>query len=109
MIKLAAIGALALTLTACNSTGSETAGTTGGGMGSLINVDLSNIRAEVAKNVNVALDRVPISIQLPVTIAANVCGVNVNVLSVQVPTGSSTCTATATSPSLEQEVRNQIS
>lgn len=109
MIKLAAIGALALTLTACNSTGSETAGATGGGMGSLINVDLSNIRAEVAKNVNVALDRVPISIQLPVTVAANVCGVNVNVLSVQVPTGSSTCTATATSPSLEQEVRNQIS
>jgi hypothetical protein len=51
---------------------------------------------------------VPITIQLPITIAANVCGVDVNLLSAQVNTGNNTCTATATSPTLEQEVVNTI-
>ena len=107
---LAGAGAVALSLAACNTAGQDTAGTTGGGgLGSLINVDLSQIRAEIAKNVNVALERVPISIQLPVTVAANVCGVNVNILTVQVDTGQNSCTATATSPALEQEVVNTIS
>ena len=107
--------ALALGLAACNSTGTGgTADGTGGTAaaapgGGLVNVNLSDIRAEIAQNVNVALDRVPITIQLPVTVAANVCGVNVNILTVQVPTGSQTCTATATSPALEQEVINTIS
>jgi hypothetical protein len=112
MLLLAGAGAVALSLAACNTAGQNTAGTsTGGdgGLGSLINVDLSQIRAEIAKNVNVALERVPITIQLPVTVAANVCGVNVNILTVQVDTGQASCTATATSPALEQEVVNTIS
>ena len=106
-------GAAALALAACNSLGTGGTGGTapagGAGMESLINVNLSDIRAEIAKNVNVNLERVPITIQLPVTVAANVCGVNVNLLSVQVNTAGNTCTATATSPALEQEVVNQIS
>ncbi len=106
-------GAAALALAACNSSGTGGTGGTapagGAGMESLINVNLSDIRAEIAKNVNVNLERVPITIQLPVTVAANVCGVNVNLLSVQVNTAGNTCTATATSPALEQEVVNQIS
>lgn len=110
MKAILATGIIALALAGCSSTGDgTTTGSTAGGSGSLINVDLSNIRAEVAKNVDVALDRVPITIQLPVTVAANVCGVNVNVLSVQVPTGDASCSATATSPELEQEVVNTIS
>jgi hypothetical protein len=110
-LLLAGAGAVALSLAACNTSGQDTAGTggTGSGLSSLINVNLSDIRAEIAKNVNVALERVPITIQLPITVAANVCGVNVNLLSVQVNTGQNTCTATATSPALEQEVVNQIS
>ena len=112
-MRMAILAAAAvLPLAACNSSGTSggDAGgaATGSGLGSLISVDLSQIRAEVAKNVNVALEDVPITIQLPVSVAANVCGVNVNVLSVQVPTGGSTCTATTSSPTLEQEVRNQI-
>ena len=112
MKKMILAGAAALAVAACNSSGTGgTGGTgaTGGGMESLINVNLSDIRAEIAKNVNVNLERVPITIQLPVTVAANVCGVNVNLLSVQVNTAGNTCTATATSPALEQEVVNQIS
>lgn len=106
-------GATALALAACSSSGTEGSSgampAAGAGMDSLINVNLSDIRAEIAKNVNVNLERVPITIQLPVTVAANVCGVNVNLLSVQVNTAGNSCTATATSPALEQEVTNQIS
>ena len=113
MKKMILAGAAALALAACNSSGTGGTGGTapagGAGMESLINVNLSDIRAEIAKNVNVNLERVPITIQLPVTVAANVCGVNVNLLSVQVNTAGNTCTATATSPALEQEVVNQIS
>ena len=113
MKKMILAGAAALALAACNSSGTGGTGGAapagGAGMESLINVNLSDIRAEIAKNVNVNLERVPITIQLPVTVAANVCGVNVNLLSVQVNTAGNTCTATATSPALEQEVVNQIS
>jgi hypothetical protein len=113
MKKMILAGAAALALAACNSSGTGGTGGTapagGAGMESLISVNLSDIRAEIAKNVNVNLERVPITIQLPVTVAANVCGVNVNLLSVQVNTAGNTCTATATSPALEQEVVNQIS
>jgi hypothetical protein len=106
MRQIILAGAAALTLAACSSSGTGTG--SGGTLGSLINVNLSDIAAEIAKNVNIDLSRVPITIQLPITVAANVCGVNVNLLSAQVNTGNNTCTATATSPALEQEVVNTI-
>ena len=109
MRKVILAGAAALSLAACSSSGTGT-GDTGGGasLSNLINVNLSNVAAEIAKNVNIDLSRVPITIQLPITIAANVCGVDVNLLSAQVNAGNNTCTATATSPTLEQEVVNTI-
>ena len=109
MRKIILAGAAALSLAACSSSGTGT-GDTGGGtsLSNLINVNLSDVAAEIAKNVNIDLSRVPITIQLPITIAANVCGVDVNLLSAQVNTGNNTCTATATSPTLEQEVVNTI-
>ena len=109
MKKIILAGAASLGLAACSSSGTGT-GDTGGGasLSNLINVNLSDVAAEIAKNVNIDLSRVPITIQLPITIAANVCGVDVNLLSAQVNTGNNTCTATATSPTLEQEVVNTI-
>ena len=105
-------GAAALSLAACTSSGTDTgAGTTTGmttGTGGLINVNISDIRAEIAKDLDIALESVPITVQLPVTAAANVCGVDVNLLSVQVNTADNTCTATASSPALVQAVENQI-
>jgi hypothetical protein len=101
-------GFAALALSACMSSGDETATTGTVPAGGLINVNLSDIRAEIAKNVNVSLEDVPITIQLPVSAAANVCGVDVNLLSAQLNTGNNSCTAVTTSPSLEQTVTNQI-
>src|SRR5687768_1931408 len=112
MRKLLLAGAAALSLAACTSSGTDagtgTATAAAPGTGGLINVNISDIRAEIAKNVNVALENVPITVQLPVTVAADVCGVNVNLLSVQINTADNTCTATTTSPALEQAVVNQI-
>jgi hypothetical protein len=64
---------------------------------------------------NLALDlkvdkaNIPINAQIPITIAANVCGVSINVLSIGAGGGSSqSCTATGTSPELEQAVQQQL-
>ena|SRR5688500_4373772 len=110
MRKLLLAGAAALSLAACTSAGTDTGTGTAAapGTGGLINVNISDIRAEIAKNVDLALEDVPITVQLPVTVAADVCGVNVNLLSVQINTAGNTCTATTTSPALEQAVVNQI-
>jgi hypothetical protein len=113
MKNFVVVAAAVVGLAACSTSGTDAGGSagsagTGGGLSDLINVNLSDIRAEIAKNVDVALERVPITIQLPVTVAANVCGVNVNLLSVQVDTGNNTCTATTSSVELEQAVKNQV-
>jgi len=47
---------------------------------SLITVNLENVNIEIAKNLDIALEDVPINILLPVSIAANVCGVDVAAL-----------------------------
>ena len=69
----------------------------------LVNVDISN----VANNINVDVSQIPVTVQVPVGIAANVCGVNANVLARQ-GTGAAQCTATSTSTALNQLVQRQI-
>ncbi len=108
MKRLIIVAFAALALGACSSSGSDGSGGTGGGGGGLVSVNISDVRAEIAKNVNVSLEDVPITIQLPVDVAANVCGTNVNVLTLQINANENTCRATTTSAALEQAVRNQI-
>ena len=112
MRKLLLAGVAAVSLAACTSSGTDSGTGTTAGMaptsGGLINVNISDIRAEIAKDLDIALENVPITVQLPVTAAADVCGVNVNLLSIQVNTAGNTCTATTTSPALVQAVENQI-
>lgn len=50
---------------------------------------------------------VPITVQVPVGVAANVCGVNANVLAAQKKAGRPTCTATSASKALGQSVIKQ--
>jgi hypothetical protein len=133
--KFAALAASALMIAACQTTGEEssttdasadtdtgtstgsggtsTGGTTGGSGGTgtsipaLVNVNLQN----VLNNLSVALDidraNIPVNAQVPVSVAANVCGVSVNVLSVSTG-GQASCTANTTSPELVQVVQQQI-
>ena len=111
-VFLTGIAALALAACTGGGAGTNTAGTgagaTGVPAGGLITVNVSDIRAEIAKNINVNIENVPITVQASVQVAADVCGISVNLISVQFNAGQTTCTATTTSPELEQIVRNQM-
>lgn len=63
----------------------------------LVNVSVSNV-----------LLQIPVSIAVPVSVAANVCDTNVNVLSTQMQSGPVTCTATSTSQALDTAVANSV-
>lgn len=113
-LLLAALGTLAFA-TACqtdqagktvNSAGNSMASAARGAV-SLVNVDLSNVLNKVAVNLNVDKANIPVNAQIPVTLAANICGVSINVLSAS-HGGNPSCTAKSTSPALEQAVQQQM-
>ena len=94
------------------STGGTTGGSTsGGGTGTsiptLVNVNLQNVLNNLSVALNIDRANIPVNAQVPVSVAANVCGVSVNVLSVSTG-GQASCTANTTSPELVQVVQQQI-
>ena len=77
---------------------------------SLVNVNLSNVLNDLAVQLHVDKANIPVNAQIPITIAANICGVSINVLSIGAGGGSSQgCTAVTTSPQLTQVVGQQLS
>jgi len=75
--------------------------------GSLVSVNVHNVANDIAKNINVDVSQVPVTVQAPIAVAAAVCGVAVTVLGSQ--TGANpACTATSTSGALNQIVLRQI-
>ena len=93
-------------------TGGTTGGTTsGGGTGTsipaLVNVNLQNVLNNLSVALNIDRANIPVSAQVPISVAANVCSVSVNVLSVSTG-GQASCTANTTSPELVQVVQQQI-
>lgn len=115
--RAALAGALAFllpTLTACNddgggiaSAGSKAVSAAAGSVPSLVNVDLSNVLNDLAVRLNLDRANVPVNAQIPITLALNVCGVSINVLSVS-GGGQAKCSATTSSPELAQVVQQQI-
>ena len=75
---------------------------------SLVNVNLSNVLNDLALDLKIDKANIPINAQIPITIAANVCGVSINILSVSAG-NKANCTATTTSPQLSQAVQQQLS
>jgi len=124
MRKLVAFSvfATALSLTACKTANSaadavksagETvangAGDLAGGAVSLVNVDLSNVLNNLALDLKIDKANIPINAQIPINIAANVCGVSINILSIGAGGGSSQgCTANSISPELKQYIQEQL-
>ena len=93
------------------TTGTST-GTTGGTSSSvptLVSVNLQNVLNNLSVALKVDQANIPVNAQIPVDVAANVCGVSVNVLAASVASGHGSCTATTTSPSLIQYVQQQLS
>ena len=76
---------------------------------SLVNVNLSNVLNDLALDLKIDKANIPVNAQIPITIAANVCGVSINILSVGAGGGTSNgCTANTSSPELAQAVQQQI-
>ena len=74
----------------------------------LVNVDLSNLKADIAKDINVDVSQIPVNVQVPVGVAANVCGVDANVLARQDKGSSPACQAKNKSEALNQQVQRQL-
>ncbi|HVM38623.1 MAG TPA: hypothetical protein VM265_09575 [Sphingomicrobium sp.] len=94
------------------SSGTGTGGTTGGtgtSIPSLVTVDLRNVLNNLSVSLNVEQANIPVNAQVPIDVAANVCGVSISALSASIANGQATCTATSISPALSQAVQQQIS
>jgi hypothetical protein len=74
----------------------------------LVNVNLTNVKTEIAKNINVNVSQIPVTIQVPIAVAANVCGVAVDVLTSQATQGDAKCDAKTTNDALNQVVQTQL-
>jgi len=94
------------------TTGGGTTGTTGGSGGStvpaLISVNLQNVLNDLSVSLQVNRNNIPVNAQVPINVAATVCGVSVDVLAASAANGHGSCTATTTTPQLTQAVQQQI-
>jgi hypothetical protein len=119
----AAVAGLTLAIAACktnqtaepSSAGQVSAGTgtaaTGSGAGSipaLVSVNLQNVLNDLSVAIKVDRANIPVNAQVPIDVAANVCGVSVSALAASVASGMARCTATTTSPALVQSVQQQV-
>ena len=77
------------------------------GAPSLVNVNLRDVLNDLSLDLNLDKVNIPINAQIPITIAANVCGVSINILAVSTG-GQANCTAKTSSPELAQVVQQQI-
>ena len=75
---------------------------------SAVNVDLSNLRADIAKRSYMDVTRIPANVKLPVGVAANVCGVDANMLARQDKSSMPSCQAKNKSQALNEQVQRQL-
>jgi hypothetical protein len=76
--------------------------------GGLVVVNMSDVIDDIAVAINVEENQIPVTVQVPIGVAANVCDVNANVLAQQRKEGTATCTAENTSTALNQAVQKQM-
>ncbi len=70
---------------------------------SVLNDFLNDTQIAALNNLNV-----PVTVQVPIGIAANVCDVSANVLAQQAKNGGANCTAESGSQALAQSVNRQL-
>ena len=95
------------------SAGTPTPAGSGGSSGgtsipTLVNVNLQNVLNDLSVSLQVNRDNIPVNAQVPIDVAASVCGVSVSALAASIASGSAGCTATTTTPQLTQAVQQQI-
>lgn len=74
----------------------------------LVNVSLTNVANDIARDLSIDVSQVPVSVQAPIGVAANVCGVDANVLAKQAKSGDAACDAKSTSQALNQIVQRKL-
>ena len=90
--------------------GSPTPAPSGGGTSipTLVNVNLQNVLNNLSVQLHVNRDNIPVTAQVPIDVAASVCGVSVSALAASIANGQAGCTATTTTPQLTQAIQQQI-
>jgi hypothetical protein len=73
----------------------------------LVNVDLRNAKIldNIANHLNVNVSNVPITVQVPIDVAANVCGVSLDLLANAYNRGGASCYAQGTSKALNKQIQ----
>lgn len=95
--------------TTSGTTGSNSgAGTGGSSIPTLVNVNLQNVLNDLSVSLQVNRNNIPVTAQVPIDVAASVCGVSVSALAASIASGQAGCTATTSSPQLTQAVQQQI-
>jgi hypothetical protein len=74
----------------------------------LVNVNIQDVLQDIAVDLNIEETNIPVTLQVPILVAANVCDVSVNVLSLQNDGGDATCTAVTGSQELTQIVQQEM-
>ena len=75
----------------------------------LVVVNVSNVANNIARDLDIEVSNVPVTVQVPVSVAAAVCGLDVNVLARQDhKDGNRTCDAQSTSDALNRIVQRQL-
>jgi hypothetical protein len=72
---------------------------------SMVNVDVSGVRDQIAKGINTSPEKIPVSVQVPPDVAADVCKVNPKVFAAQ---DGANCAARATSAALNAAVQQKL-
>lgn len=71
-------------------------------------VDIKAVSFDVAKNLRVEPSQIPLTVQVPLDVAAKVCGVAATTLGAQGGSGAVGCLATTSSPALEKLVEEKL-
>jgi hypothetical protein len=77
----------------------------------LVNVELGEIRADIAKNMNLNASQIPLKVEVPIDVAATACDMKVSALkdeAKQAKGGTPKCTAKKNTHALNQIVQRQV-
>ena len=76
--------------------------------GGLVVVNVSNVANNIARDLDVNVSNIPVTVQVPVSVAAAVCGLDVNVLARQRQEGPRSCDAVSNNEALNRIVQRQL-
>ena len=76
--------------------------------GNLVAVNISNVANNIARDLSVGVDQIPVTVQVPIGVAANVCNVQANLLATDNDAEGAECDAETTSQALNQIVQRQM-